>query len=29
MFHKETVDTSFFDNPTATPEERQQEQEKK
>ena len=29
MFHKETVDTSFFDNPTASPEERQQEQEKK
>jgi hypothetical protein len=29
VFHKETVDTSFFDNPTASPEERQQEQEKK
>jgi hypothetical protein len=29
MFHKETVDTSFFDNPTATVEERQQAQEKK
>ena len=29
MFHKETVDTSFFDNPTASPEERKQEQEKK
>jgi len=29
VFHKETVDTSFFDNPTATLEERQQEQEKK
>jgi len=29
VFHKETVDTSFFDNPTATSEERQQEQEKK
>ena len=29
MFHKETVDTTFFDNPTATVEERQQAQEKK
>lgn len=29
VFHKETVDTSFFDNPTASPEERKQEQEKK
>lgn len=29
MFHKETVDTTFFDNPTATPEEKQQAQEKK
>jgi hypothetical protein len=29
MFHKETVDTSFFDNPTATVEERQEAQEKK
>ena len=28
MFHKETVDTSFFDNPTASVEERQQAQEK-
>ena len=29
MFYKETVDTTFFDNPTATVEERQQAQEKK
>jgi len=29
MFHKETVDTSFFDNPTASVEERQQAEEKK
>jgi hypothetical protein len=29
MFHKETVDTTFFDNPTASVEERQQAQEKK
>jgi len=29
MFHKETVDTTFFDNPTASIEERQQEPEKK
>jgi hypothetical protein len=29
MFHKETVDTTFFDNPTATVEEKQQAQEKK
>lgn len=28
MFHKETVDTTFFDNPTASVEERQQAQEK-
>jgi hypothetical protein len=28
MFHKETTDTSFFDNPTASPEEKQQAQEK-
>ena len=29
MFHKETVDTTFFDNPTASVEERQQAVEKK
>jgi hypothetical protein len=29
MFHKETVDTSFFDNPNATQEERQDAVEKK
>ena len=29
VFHKETVDTSFFDNPTDSKEERQEEQEKK
>jgi len=29
MFHKETIDTTFFDNPNATLKEREQEQEKK
>jgi hypothetical protein len=29
LFHKETVDTTFFDNPTATPEEKQEAVEKK
>jgi hypothetical protein len=29
MFHKETVDTTFFDNPTASVEDRQQAEEKK
>jgi len=28
MFHNETTDTSFFDNPTATPEEKKEAQEK-
>ena len=29
MFHKETTDISFFDNPTITPEEKKEAQEKK
>lgn len=29
VFHKETVDTSFFDNPNASVEEKRQEEEKK